>query len=99
MAPSTAKANGEWRVALLVQPRVEVVAHLHEVESDLSGADRLTDDLLRSERLRCQLVPDLHRPSPPDNDVRPVSSVGTVPRARTYFAGVGAYSPGWCHVR
>jgi hypothetical protein len=47
-------------VALDVEPRVEVVAHLDEVEARLLGADRLADEVLRSEGLGRELVADLH---------------------------------------
>src|SRR5690606_2952002 len=49
---------------LLVEPRVEVVADLDEVEAHLLGPDGLPDELLRTERLRGELVPELHDTPP-----------------------------------
>jgi hypothetical protein len=55
---------GEGRVALNVEPGVEVVAHFHEVEPGLLGLNRLSDDLFRTIRFREELVADLHAGSP-----------------------------------
>jgi hypothetical protein len=47
-------------MALDVEPRVEMIAHLDEVEASLLGTHGLSDDLLRPEPFREELVPDLH---------------------------------------
>src|SRR5699024_9728470 len=55
------QAPGERGVSLIIQPRVVVIAHLHEVETRLFGADGLAHDLLWPESLRSQFVTDPHR--------------------------------------
>jgi hypothetical protein len=50
----------ERRVPLRVQPRMEMVADLHEVETHLLGPHGLPDQFLRREPLGDEFVTELH---------------------------------------
>jgi hypothetical protein len=70
-------------MALTVQPRVEMIAHLDEIESGPLGCDGLSDDLPWPEALSGQFVSDVHcsssRAIPTVVSGVPVGSLGKRP--------------------